>query len=78
MKFPFSLPAQLAWIGPIICRSRAEALPRADARKFLGIPNDATCFYLSLGGVRNPEYQSIEPIKVYAVEVRDGKVFIEV
>ncbi|MBR45310.1 MAG: hypothetical protein CMM31_02285, partial [Rhodospirillaceae bacterium] len=59
MKFPFSLPAQLAWIGPIICRSRAEALPRADARKFLGIPNDATCFYLSLGGGRNPEYQSV-------------------
>ena len=52
---PFEIDAIVEWIGPLIYRARYEALPRAEARRRLGIPEDRLCFYVALGGGGGPE-----------------------
>lgn len=38
------------WTGPILIRSRDEALPRAEARVRLGLPETGAVLYVSFGG----------------------------
>ena len=54
-QLPFNIKPAPHWIGPMIYRSRKEALPRAEARRRLGIPEDRLCFYVALGGGGGPE-----------------------
>lgn len=38
------------WAGPIMLRDRADALPRAEARALLDLPEDGPVVYVSFGG----------------------------
>ena len=49
-ELPFEIVPAPHWVGPMVNRSRKEALPRAEARRRLGIPEDRLCFYVALGG----------------------------
>lgn len=48
-------PAKARAVGPILIRERHELLPRAAARRALGLPEDGLLFYGSFGGGGDPE-----------------------
>ncbi len=60
------------WVGPIIIRSREEALPKAEARRQLGLPEGEPVIYVSFGGGGDEEVQSsIEAVSA-AMDEKSG------
>jgi UDP:flavonoid glycosyltransferase YjiC (YdhE family) len=43
------------YVGPILVRSRDEAMPRSQARRALGVPADAFLVYVGFGGGGRPD-----------------------
>lgn len=58
----FTVPqgTQVHWVGPILVRSRADLLSRADARRRLGLPQDRRICLVSFGGGGNPTYGRLD------------------
>lgn len=55
MPFPPEVPVRE--IGDMLIRSRDEALPRAEARRRLGLPSEGFCVFLGFGGGGDDKYK---------------------
>jgi predicted glycosyltransferase len=58
IQLPPSLP--LHWVGPILVRSREDALNREEARARLGLPAHGLTCLITFGGGGNPRYLEAE------------------
>lgn len=54
--FPVPPGLESTFSGPLLVRSREEGLPRAEARRRLGLPPDGLVVYAGFGGGGDPEY----------------------
>lgn len=52
---PIDFGDRATWVGDILVRSADEILPRADARRRIGLDEKALVFYVGLGGGGNPQ-----------------------
>ncbi len=73
VDLPIPQGPQIEWVGPILVRSREDALPRAEARSRLGLPVDGRVCLVTFGGGGNPTYAELE---AWAVEVEYGLVVL--
>ena len=51
---------KLHWVGPILIRGRRDLLPRAEARRRLGLPQQGRICLVSFGGGGDPAYGRLE------------------
>ena len=66
VNLPIPRGPKTEWVGPILVRSREDALPRAEARSRLGLPVDGRVCLVTFGGGGNPTYAEVE---AWAVEL---------
>ena len=69
VDLPIPRGPKMEWVGPILVRSREDALPRAEARSRLALPADGRVCLISFGGGGNPQYAELE---AWAVELADA------
>lgn len=61
--------------GDMLIRSREEGLPRAEARRRLGLPEDGFFIYLGLGGGGDSEYRAMfERVVAHAADMPGWKL----
>ena len=60
VDLPIPQGPEMEWVGPILVRSREDALPRAEARSRLGLPVDGRVCLVTFGGGGNPQYAELE------------------
>ncbi len=68
--FPIPPTLRTVWTGPILIRARAEALPKLEARRRLGLPDKITqpLLYITVGGGGDDEMAQSESLIVRAAK----------
>ncbi|MGE5766427.1 MAG: hypothetical protein ACM35H_04520 [Bacteroidota bacterium] len=60
IALPIADAKNLHWVGPILIRGREDLLPREEARRRLGLPQDRRVCLLSFGGGGDTDYHRLE------------------
>ncbi|MDJ0863837.1 MAG: glycosyltransferase [Gammaproteobacteria bacterium] len=59
IELPALKKARIESVGPVVMRSREDALPREQARARLGLPADGLVIYVGFGGGGDKEYNKL-------------------